>query len=75
MPAISGLAEQISQWTERRGDSLTNNQKQLFGRFVMALMTANGYEKTGFKRAIGVPGWTRGELYRKQSAGISFHET
>lgn len=64
MPAVSAVADMVAEHCRTRG-GLTGFQKQLTGAVVCALMQANGYAKTGTKRSIARPGWSRGEVYRR----------
>jgi hypothetical protein len=41
----------------------TDREKQLLGALTCALLEANGWEKTGTKRAIPNPAFNRGEVY------------
>ena len=62
LPGVAALAKQCF---EAAGGSLSGTDKQYIGALVCALMEANGYRKTGTKRAIPHKAFTKGEVYRK----------
>jgi hypothetical protein len=64
LPAVAGVAKicyqavQAQTVVEWRGFL-----KQFIGAVVCALMEANGFEKTGTKKAVPHPAFTKGEFY------------
>jgi hypothetical protein len=67
-PAIAGVAKRVrhavrlipASQRPRKWGTL----KQFCGAVICTLMEANNYRKTGLKRAVGVRGFSRGEVYR-----------
>ena len=67
-PAVAGVAKRIRQAVRlipanqrpRKWGAL----KQFCGAVICTLMEVNNYRKTGLKRAVGVRGFNRGEVYR-----------
>jgi hypothetical protein len=65
LPAVAGVAK-LCYRTVIEQNSLEWNGflKQFIGAVVCTLMEANGFEKTGTKRAIPHREFTKGEFYR-----------
>ena len=64
LPAVTAVSSTASEVLRGK---LTGTDRQFLGALVCTLMEANGYEKTGQKRAIPHPHWNRGEVYRPAS--------
>ena len=64
LPAVSAVADQVAKVCQNHG-GLTGFRKQLAGAITCLLMESNQYAKTGRKRAVSRPGWSRGELYQR----------
>jgi len=60
LPAVTAVAVAVDGTV---GGTLTGADRQFLGAVTCVLMEANGYAKTGKKRAIPHPGWSRGEVY------------
>ena len=60
LPAVTAVAVAVDELV---GGALTGADRQFLGAVTCVLMEANGYAKTGRKRAIPHPGWSRGEVY------------
>ena len=69
LPAVAGVGNACrlacDQHPELEWRGFT---KQYVGALVCKLMEANGFEKTGVKRAIPCRGFTKGEVYRLKDA-------
>lgn len=63
LPAVSGVADEVASSYRNRGD--WGFVKQLAGAIICRLMEANGYDKSGSKRAVSRSGWSRGEVYKR----------
>jgi hypothetical protein len=63
LPAVTGIAEVSIQEVKRIGRKLTPFDKQFIGGVVCSLMEANGYQKTGTKKAISHKAFSKGEFY------------
>lgn len=61
--AVSGVADEVFQASERAGGELSPFEKQAVGAYMRALMEVNGFKKTGKKGAIRHPAFTKGEIY------------
>ena len=68
LPAVAGIARDCSQNVA----SLTSTDKQFVGALTCALLLANGYEKTGVKRSIPHPDWSKGEVYKPTAKAFRF---
>ncbi len=67
MPAITSIAEVcFNEAKKRKGFDFSGRVKQFIGAMIAALMTANGYKKTGRKKSIIHRAYTRGEFYVKK---------
>lgn len=65
LPAVAGIAEACWQAVQQQNDiEWRDFVKQYIGALVCTLMEANGFEKTGEKRAVPHPKFTKGEVYR-----------
>jgi hypothetical protein len=62
LPGVAGIAQECFLAS---GGDLIPTDKQYIGALVCALMEANGYCKTGKKRAIPHKAFTKGEVYRR----------
>jgi hypothetical protein len=63
LPAVTGIAEISVQEIKRIGRKPTPFDKQFIGGVICSLMEANGYQKTGTKRAISHKAFSKGEFY------------
>lgn len=70
LSAVAGVAEISAQEVNRSGRNLTGFHKQFIGAVVRTLMEANGYQKTGTKRAIPHKDFSKGEFYEAVSAAV-----
>lgn len=61
LPGVAGVARRCAALT---ATPLSRTDKQFIGAAVCTLMEANGYSKTGRKRAIPHPDFTKGEVYQ-----------
>jgi hypothetical protein len=65
LPAVAGIAEICYQAVQGHpGTEWNGLLKQFVGAAICSLMMANGFEKTGTKRAIPHHSFTKGEFYR-----------
>jgi hypothetical protein len=65
LPAVSGIAELCYHATAQQKIIPFNGfLKQYIGALVCTLMEANGYSKTGKKKAIPHHAYTKGEFYQ-----------
>ena len=66
LPAVAGIAK-ISYQVVREQSSLEwrGFLKQFIGAVVCSLMEANGFEKTGIKKSVSDPNFTKAEFYRE----------
>lgn len=65
LPAVSGVAKICYQTVQSQTTVEWNDYlKQFIGAVICTLMEANGFEKTGIKKAIPYPAFTKGEMYR-----------
>lgn len=69
LPAVAGVAEECNKLA---GGNLDPIDKQFVGALICSLMLANGYSKTGRKRAIPQVGWSKGEVYASPEGGSGF---
>lgn len=60
LPGVAGIAKECA---EAVPSGITDTQKRFCGATVCALMEANGFSKTGKKRAIPHEAFTKGEVY------------
>ncbi len=68
LPAVAGVAKACREACDRRPDvEWRGFIKQYIGALVCSLMEANGFVKTGTKRAIPHHDFTKGEVYRLQT--------
>ena len=65
--ALFGVAEPCSKLAQAQNNPLTNYTKQFIGAVVCCLMENNGYKKTGRKKSINHPDFTKGEIYLRES--------
>lgn len=65
--ALFGVAEPCSKLAQAQSNPLTNYTKQFIGAVVCCLMESNGYKKTGRKKSINHPDFTKGEIYLRES--------
>lgn len=66
LAALYGIAESCSELAQSQNKPLTNFTKQYIGAVVCCLMESNGYKKTGRKKSINHPDFTKGEIYSKR---------
>jgi hypothetical protein len=65
LPAVAGVAKACTEaFSQQTAVEWRDFIKQYIGALVCSLMEANGFVKTGEKRAIPYPGFTKGEVYR-----------
>jgi hypothetical protein len=65
LPAVAGIAATCYNAVQEQQTPQWNGLlKQFVGAVLCSLMMANGFEKTGTKRAIPHHGFTKGEFYR-----------
>lgn len=64
LPAVTAVSSSAGAVLKRE---LSGTDRQFLGALTCALMEANGYQKTGQKRAIPHGDWNRGEVYRRAS--------
>lgn len=66
LPAVTGIAKLIVEdISPLKGKPGFNFSKQYIGALMCSLMEANGYSKSGKKRAIPRSLFTKGEVYKK----------
>jgi hypothetical protein len=69
LPAVAGVAATCYQAVQGQQEvGWDDNLKRFIGAVVCNLMEANGFEKTGKKKAIPHPAFTKGEFYRLASS-------
>lgn len=67
LPAVAGIAAQCTTAVHAKtGNTPTRQMNQFIGSVVSCLMQANGYAKTGTKRAIPHASFSRGEVYMRE---------
>ncbi len=72
LPAVAGVAKICFDAVENNGTVEWNGRlKQFIGSAVCCLMEANGFSKTGTKRAIPHAGFTKGEMYRPTTGSLT----
>ena len=64
LPAVAAVADEVALAFQGRKD--WDFVKQLSGALVCTLMEDNGYVKSGSKRSVSRPGWSKGEVYKKR---------
>jgi len=65
IPAVAGIAKISYEAVQAQsGVEWGNYVKQYIGALICTLVEANGFQKTGVKKAIPHPGFTKGEMYR-----------
>ncbi len=65
LPAVAGIAKICYDLVEQRPDiEWTGFIKQYIGAVVCTLMEFNGFKKTGTKKSVPHPKFTKGEYYR-----------
>lgn len=70
LPAVAGIAEISVQEVRRLGRTLTAFDRQFIGGVVCCLMEANGFKKTGTKKAIPHKSFSKGEFYVAVPAAV-----
>ena len=64
-PAATGIAEECYQLVIDKGTiEWRGFTKQFIGAVICKLMEANGYKKTGTKKSVPHPKFTKGEVYQ-----------
>ena len=64
MPAVTSVADVcFNEAKKKRSFQFTGRVKQFIGAMISALMSANGYKKSGRKISIIHRAYTRGEFY------------
>jgi len=65
LPAVSGIAENCYKLVIENGTiEWRDYTKQFIGAVVCKLMEDNGYKKTGTKKSVSHPKFTKGEFYQ-----------
>ena len=65
LPAVSGIAENCYKFVIENGTiEWRGYTKQFIGAVVCKLMEDNGYKKTGTKKSVPHPKFTKGEFYQ-----------
>lgn len=66
LPAVAGVAAVCDAAAAKKGFDLKDDKfaKQAIGAMICVLMEANGYEKTGERKAIPHSSFTKGTVYR-----------
>lgn len=68
LPAVAGVAKVCYAAVEGQQTIEWNGRlKQFIGAVVCCLMEANGFSKTGIKKAIPHHAFTKGEMYREST--------
>jgi hypothetical protein len=71
LPAVAGVANICYRAVQTQtAVEWSGYLKQFIGAVVCTLMEANGFEKTGTKRAIPHPAFTKGEFYRPSDGAV-----
>lgn len=67
-PAVAGVAGHLVEFVDSgaAGVLLDDYSKQFVGATMCSIMESNGYKKTGKKKAVQHPQFTRGEVYVKE---------
>jgi hypothetical protein len=65
IPALAGVAAQLEALAVKRGQPLSDREKQYIGVVVADLMEANEFERTDKSGRVGVMPFNRGKLYRR----------
>lgn len=65
--ALYGVATPCSELAKAQNKPLTSYTKQFIGAVVCCLMEFNNYQKTGRKKAVNHPDFTKGEIYSRES--------
>ncbi len=66
LPAVAGVAKICHEAVQAQTVVAWNSYlKQYIGAVVSMLMQANGFQKTGIKKAIPHPAFTKGEVYKQ----------
>ena len=65
--ALYGIAEPCSLLVQEQNKPLTSYTKQFIGAVVCCVMECNNYKKTGRKKSIHHPDFTKGEIYSRES--------
>ena len=65
VPAVAAAADEVAAAFGGRKD--WGFVKQLSGAIVCSLMEKNGYRRSHKKRSVPRPGWSKGEVYERQS--------
>ena len=69
LPGVAGVARICRQTFDQQTEvEWRGFIKQYIGALVCSLMEANDFEKTGEKRAVSYPGFTKGEFYRPKGS-------
>jgi hypothetical protein len=72
LPAVAGVAKACTEaFSQQTAVEWRDYIKQYIGALVCTLMEANGFAKTGEKRAIPYRGFTKGEVYRLIGAPVA----
>ena len=63
LPAVAGVAYDIYNFAMNNNIEWKNITKQFIGAVICTIMESNGYKKTGIKKGVPHPAFTRGEVY------------
>ena len=67
LPAVAGVAKTCYEAVQAQtGIEWSGFVKQFIGAVICCLMEANGFKKTGTKKAIPYHAFTKGEMYTQQ---------
>ena len=67
LPAVAGIGKRCHAEARRHKVLWNGYLKQFIGAVVCSSMEANGFEKTKVKKAVPLPMFTKGEVYRRAS--------
>lgn len=65
LSAVYGIAEECSKLAKQEDKPLSNFTKQYIGAVICFLMESNGYSKSGKKKSVNHPEFSKGEIYFK----------
>jgi hypothetical protein len=66
LPAVAGIAKMCHEAVQaQKAVPWSDRTKQFIGVVTSVVMQANGFQKTGTKKAIPHPAFTKGEFYQR----------
>jgi len=68
LAAVYGVAAPCSELSQTQNRPLTSYTKQFIGAVVCCFMEHNNYKKTGRKKSINHPDFTKGEIYTRDGS-------